>query len=138
VSALLVEAVVRNGDVHITEAFYQTRRREAAKHWGDGVELRVTIEPVPMAIHRSLRDFYFAAVVTPMSEFTGYTKASWHRALKRVFMPDDGRTSIMQLSHQELKDFIEQAESELVMKHPEAFAEFDSRNYQRRSRMQSR
>lgn len=132
--ALVIAAVVRDGDVHLLEDFYETRRREAAKFWGDGVELRVTIEPAPEAMRRALREYYFAAVVTPMVEYTGYTKARWHRALKRVFMPDDGRTSIMDLSHQEMKEFVEQAETELVLKHPDAFAEFDVRKRPTRRR----
>lgn len=126
-TALIVQAVVRDGDVHVVEPFYATRRREAARHWGDGVDLSVTLEPAPLAVSRGQRAYYFAAIVQPLVDHTGYPSDKWHRAFKKVLMPDDGRTSITQLSHEEMREFMEVAECYAVTKHPEAFVDFDAR-----------
>lgn len=133
-SELIVSAVVRDGDVHVVEPFYQTRRVEAAKFWGDGVELTVTIEPSPQAVSRGQQKYYFGAIVRPLVEYTGYPRDKWHKAFKKVLMPDDGRKSITQLNHDEMAEFMAVAEYYAVEKHPQAFADFEIRMRNRSGR----
>jgi hypothetical protein len=133
-ASLTATAVVRDGEFHVTEKFFRTGLREACRFWGDGVPLRLTIEPEPLAVSRGQRAYYFGAIVKPLVEYTGYPGEKWHKAFKKVLMPDDGRTSITQLTHDEMAEFMAVAEYYAVERHPEAFAEFEIKTRKRSGR----
>jgi len=56
--------------------------------------------------------YLFGQVIKPLSAYTGYPQAWWHELLKTLFYPKDGskRTSLTQLSHAELAEFISTSE----------------------------
>jgi hypothetical protein len=120
--------VVRDGDVHVTDAFYRTRRRRAAKRWGDGTAITIRIEPEDEAVrldqYRHLVGHVFQPVVD--TDF-GYTKSELCLLAKAQFMPDDGRTSLTELNAEEMADFIRQCEVWLHTEFPDAFALYDQR-----------
>jgi hypothetical protein len=55
-------------------------------------------------------------------EYTGIPAEEWHAAFKSVLFPDDGRTSITQLSHDEMRDYMGACEQYAHERHPDAFA----------------
>src|SRR5688572_9941373 len=125
-AALVVEAVVHGGRIHILDREgYLVKAADAAKAWGDGVCLRVRIEPEPDAISDGQRKYYFGRIIQPLVDITGYHKDEWHGMLKTSFFPDDGRTSITQLSHDEMRDYMDRCEQYARERHPEAFALYD-------------
>ena len=123
-SALVVDAVVRDGRIHITDYFYRTRSAKAAKSWGDGVELQIRIEPKDEAQTHAQRKFYFGMIVDPLAEYTGYRKDEWHVMLKAQFMPD-GKDSITQLNHDEMRDYVQACEQWARETLPDAFALYE-------------
>lgn len=120
-SALVVAAVVRNGDVHVTDSYYASRRKRAAKAWGDGVFLRIRIEPKDEAVAHYQFKHLYGHVFEPVAESTGHTSAELCLMAKAKFMPDDGRTSLTELSYEEMRAFSEQTEQWLREECPEAF-----------------
>lgn len=123
-SALIVSAVVRSGDVHVTDHFYRTRRMKAAKRWGDGCLLSIRIEPEDEAYTYGQIKHYWGHVVTPLSDDTGYHKAEVHAMLKAECMPE-GKTSITELNKDELSLYTEAAEQKAREWSPDAFALYD-------------
>lgn len=121
-SALVVDAVVRDGRIHITDYFYRTRSAKAAKSWGDGVELHIRIEPKDEAVALNQYRHLFGHIFEPVADYTGYTKQELCLIAKAQFLPDDGRTSLTQLNHEEMAVFIQQCEGWLGSECPDAFA----------------
>ena len=120
-SALVVSAVVRDGRIHITEDFYRTRSAKAAKSWGDGVELHIRIEPKDEAVALNQYRHLFGHVFEPVCDYTGYPKQELCLMAKAQFLPDDGRTSLTQLDHEEMAVFIQHCEEWLRTECPDAF-----------------
>jgi hypothetical protein len=124
-SALIVDAVVRDGRIHITdENFYRTRAERFAKKLGNGTMLKIRIEPEEEAISDGQRRYYFGRIVKPLVEYTGDLDV--HDNFKAALI-QDGRTSITQLSREEMAFFIEAAEFFAHTKCPDAFALEDRR-----------
>lgn len=123
-SSLVVAAVVRDGDVHVTDSYYASRRKRFAKSVGDGVFLRIRIEPKDEAVAYGQIKFYFGRIVGPLVEHTGYRQDEWHLMLKSQFL-QEGKTSITELSHDEMRDYIEACEQWARETLPEAFALYD-------------
>lgn len=121
-TALLVSAVVRDGRIAICDASYTSRVSSACKSWGDGQALTVRIEPEDDAIQHHQRKHYFGHVLGPVCDWTGYHKDELHEMTKAAFLTDDGRTSITQLSREEMRAFVERAEQFWRERFPEAFA----------------
>lgn len=124
-SALIVPAVVRDGDVHVCAANYSTRRKRAAKRWGDGCSLTIRIEPEEDAYTYGQIKHYYGHIVSPLSEWNGEFLSEWHLRLKAMFMPE-GKTSITQLNRAELEEFTRQCEVYAHTSHPEAFVLYDN------------
>lgn len=122
-SALLVDAVVRDGDVHVTDAFYKTRRLRAAKKWGDGACLKIRIEPEEEAWKHSDAKHLYGHLYAPVSRRHGETVAEVHLRMKAQFMPDDGRTSITELNREEMKAFIESVEQDIRENDPDSWGD---------------
>ena len=75
-SALLVRAVVQDGQVRlIDETFYRARAKRAARAWGDGCALTIRIEPEEDAVQHHQYKHLFGHLFTPVSDYTGYTTA---------------------------------------------------------------
>ena len=125
-SALVIDAVVRDSDIHVTDSFYKTRRVKAAKGWGDGCALKIRIEPEDEAYTYGQIKHLFGHVYEPLSEWNGDFKTDWHLMLKAMFIPE-GKTSLTQLNRQELDDYIRQCEVYAHTAHPEAFTLYDRR-----------
>jgi hypothetical protein len=119
--ALLIDAVVRDGDVHVTDAFYRTRRERFAKKIGDGVVLKIRIEPADEAIRYHQLKHLFGHIFAPTSKQTGETVADVAVRMKVAFMPDDGRTSLTELNYDELKAFTEAVEQDIRENDPESW-----------------
>jgi hypothetical protein len=122
--ALVIDGVVRDGDVHVTDEFYKTRRQRFAKRIGDGVLLKIRIEPADEAYTHGDIKHYWGHVVDPFCETTGYHKHEAHAMLKAECMPE-GKTSITALNREELRAYTEAAEQTAREWCPEAFALMD-------------
>lgn len=126
-SALVIDAVVSKGDVHVTDDFYTARRQKAAKKWGDGTVLKIRIEPEEEAIRLDQYRHLFGHVFKPVVDTDcGHTTSELCLMAKAQFMPDDGRTSLTELTAAEMADFIRQCEVWLHTDFPDAFALTDS------------
>ena len=125
-TALLVDAVVREGRIVIADHFYRTRADRAAKKWGDGTALKIRIEPEDDAYTWAQMKHLFGHVYTPLSEWNGDFVTDWHLLLKAAFMPE-GKMSLTQLNRQELDDYIRQCEVYAHTAHPEAFILYEQR-----------
>ena len=123
-SALIVDAVVRDGDIHVVDDFYKTRRTRAAKRWGDGTALKIRIEPEEEAAKHHQFKHYYGHIVSPLSEWNGEFEAEWHQRLKALFMKD-GKTSLTQLNYEEFATYIRECEVYAHTAHPEAFVLYD-------------
>ena len=127
-SALVVAAVVRDGDVHVTDSFFATSRQKAAKSWGDGRALKIRIEPEEEAVRLDQYRHLFGHVFQPVVDTDcGHTKDELCLMAKAQFLPDDGRTSLTELTAEEMADFIKQCEVWLHTEYPDAFALQDRR-----------
>jgi len=103
-SALLVEAVVRDGDIHVTDSFYKTRRQKAAKAWGDGTALRIRVEPEDEAATWGHYKHLHGHLLKPTSDVTGYTVTELKADMKALFLPD-GMTSLTDMNKDEFEEF---------------------------------
>ena len=119
--ALVVAGVVHNGDVHVTEPHYKTRRQRYARHIGDGVMLTIRIEPVADAYTHGQMKHLYGHLYAPVSKRTGETVAEVHIRMKLQFMPDDGRTSLTQLNGEELKAYTESVEQDIRENDPDSW-----------------
>lgn len=125
-TAVLVDAVVRDGQIHITdENLYRTRMKSAAKKWGDGCILKVRVEPAEEAYTHSQLKHYYGHIITPLSEWNGDTPVEWDQRLKAMFLPE-GKTSKTECNHDELASYIQSCEVYAHTNHPEAFALYDN------------
>lgn len=104
-SALIVDAVVSNGDVHVTAPFYRTLRLKHAKDWGDGCVLKLRIEPADEAAKWHRHKHLHGHLLTPVSETTGYTVRELKDEFKARFLPEDWMTSVTDMSDPQFADF---------------------------------
>ncbi len=108
-NSLTVAAVVQDGKIRIVdEDFYRTRAARMAKQWGDGASLTVRIEPEDEAIKYGQLKYWHGYVLQPLVEYTG--DHDWRVYLKLMFLPD-GKTSLTQLTYDEMRAFTEQTEA---------------------------
>lgn len=131
-SALIVSGVVAQiGDVFdiaITEAHYKARRQRAAKKWGLGCAITIRMEPEVEAVRLDQYRHLFGHVFEPVVQADcGHTKAELCLMAKAQFLPDDGRTSLTELTAEEMADFIRQCEVWLHTEYPDAFALYDQK-----------
>jgi hypothetical protein len=102
-------AVYRDGKLHLMDPVVFNAGLKRLKP-GEGETFVITVTPEADAIWLGQYRYFFAAIVTPLSEYTGYPKAWVHEFLKALFYPKDGRTSLTQLSRQEFADYISTCE----------------------------
>jgi hypothetical protein len=119
-SALVVSAVVREGDVHVTDEFYRTRRQRAAKRWGDGTIITIRIEPEDEASKHHHYKHLFGHYLTPVSDYTGYTVTELKDEMKARFLPD-GMTSLTDMNAEQFEEFNRSVEQCIREEIPEAF-----------------
>ena len=112
-------AVWRDGRLALLEADAYHRALAALK-LGDGEEVVIRVSRPEDAYTYGQIKFYFGQVVTPFSEATGYHKHEAHLMLKAECMPE-GKTSLTELSHDELRDYTLAAEQTAREWCPEAF-----------------
>jgi len=124
---LIVDAVVRDGKIAmVNEADYRRRSAKAAGKWGDGAALIIRIETEEDAKAYGQLKYFFGYIVEPMEEFTGDT--DWALRFKTMFMPDE-KTSLTQLSYDEMAMVNQKSEAYARMMCPEAFEQY-GREYQ--------
>lgn len=124
-AALTIDAVVRDGKLQIVdEDSYRLRVEKAAKGWGEGRCLTIRIEPTEDALTAGQRRYYFGVIIGALEDYTGYRKDEWHVMLKVQFMPD-GKTSITQLNHDEMRDYIDACEQWGREMLPDAFVLYE-------------
>jgi len=123
-SALTAAAVVRDGDVHVLDSDFPVRRKKFAKRCGDGTALKVRIEPEQDAVRYGQYKYLFGRVFRPVAEY-GHTEAELCLMAKTKFMPDDGRTSLTELTRDEMEAFTMLAEQWLRDEFPDAFFLYD-------------
>lgn len=63
----------------------------------------------------------YGHLYAPVSRRTGETVAEVHVRMKAAFMPDDGRTSITELSRAEMKAFTESVEQDIRENDPDSW-----------------
>lgn len=112
-SALVIDAVVHNGDVHVTEPFYKALRQRFAERTGDGVLLTIRIEPADEVWRQADAKHLYGHLYAPVSKQTGETVADVHLRMKAAHFPDDGRTSLTQLNRDEMRAYIEAVEQDI-------------------------
>ena len=120
-SALLISAVVKDGDVHACEPNFSVKRQRAARTWGDGTALTIRIEPEEDAIQYHQLKHLYGHCYTPVSKRHGETVAEVAIRMKVAFMPDDGRTSLTELTREELKAFTEAVEQDIRETDPDSW-----------------
>lgn len=135
-SALLIDAVVTETkdaegrpvlDIAVRDDHYQAKRRKSAKRWGVGAALKIRIEPEDEAIRLDQFRHLFGHVFQPVVDTEcGHTKEELCLMAKAQFMPDDGRSSLTELTGAEMADFIRQCEVWLHTEFPDAFALMDN------------
>jgi hypothetical protein len=119
--ALTVDAVVRDGKIHVTDEYYKTRCERAAKKWGDGCVLTIRIEPAEEAVRYGQYKYWHGYVLAPLIEYTG--DQDWRLELKAMFLPD-GKHSLTELTHDEMQAFTEQSEAWARERCPEAYEKY--------------
>ena len=120
-SALLVDAVVHDGAIHVTDEHYKLRANRQAKKWGDGTVLKIRIEPADEAWKLSDAKHLYGHLYTPVAARTGETVADVHVRMKASYFPDDGRSSLRDLNRIEMKQFIESVEQDIREKDPDSW-----------------
>jgi len=127
-TAVTVDAVVHQDGIQIVdEDLYRTRVKRAVKAWGSGTALKVRIEPEEEAVQYYQFKHLFGHVFEPVCDFTGYTKQELCLMAKAEgFMPE-GKTSLTELSREEMDEFTKQAEKWLHEECPDAFALYEPR-----------
>lgn len=125
-SALIVSAVVRDGRITVVDDFaYRTLATRRAKQWGEGRALQIRIEPEEDAKTYGDVKYWWGYVVEPLVRYTG--DPEWHLYLKAMFLPE-GKTSLTQLSHEEMRLVIDKSEVWARTVCPEAY-ELHGREY---------
>jgi hypothetical protein len=119
VSALLVDAVVRNGDVHVTASFYRTLRQKHAREWGDGRVLKLRIEPADEAAKYHRLKHLHGHLLTPVSEVTGYTVRELKDEFKARFLPEDWMTSVTDMNDEQFAEFNRAVEQCIQEEYPD-------------------
>ena len=125
-TAVTASAVWDEGKLRVLEPQALVRKLRACK-WGQGAALVVRVEPEEDAHTYGQLQHYWGHVVTPLSEWNGDFKEDWHLRLKLDFMPTDPatgkqKTSLTQLTREEMKEYVLRCEVYAHHAHPEAFA----------------
>lgn len=89
--------------------------------FGEGEALIVRVEREADAIEHRQYKHLFGHVFEPVSESSGHTTGELCLMAKARFLPDDGRTSLTQLTRDEFAAFIQATEIWLREECPEAF-----------------
>lgn len=131
---ITVDAIFRGGKVDLLDPVrYQTLLERA--QFGVGEELIVRIESKAEAWRHGDVKHLFGHVYEPVVRYTGISKVELHLQAKALWMPDDGRTSITQLSREELRVFSDTADQAFREDVWEAYERFDpALYYERRAR----
>lgn len=103
-SALLVKAIVLQGDIAVCDDHYQARRKAAAKRWGDGCALTVRIEPEEEAAKHGHFKALFGHYLKPVSDVTGDTVTELKDVMKARFLPD-GLVSLTEMTAEQFDEF---------------------------------
>lgn len=128
-TSVTIAAVVVDGAVDASGDFAgHAQLRKAAAAWGDGRALLIRVEPEDEAWRYSDVKHLFGHIYDPVIKHaeTGYTKTELHMISKALWMPE-GKTSLLQLSRAELREYSDLVEKWLREEFPSAFEEIDQR-----------
>ena len=123
--AVIVKAVARAGVLKLVDEGAYTRGVRGMKP-GDGEVFVIRIEREAEAYSLQHLRFYWGQVVTPVSEYAGYSKEEFHRMLKAECLPE-GKSSITELDRDEFKDYVMHADIKAREWCPDAFALMEDR-----------
>ena len=114
------KAVVRDGKpVLLDAALFWAQFRQMKLGEGEEVVYRLA-RPEDAYTYAQIKA-YWGFIVAPFCDYTGYHKHEVHALLKTECMPD-GKTSITELNHDELKAYTQAAEQTAREWCPDAFA----------------
>ncbi len=130
-SAVTAPAVWDNGAVRVLDREGFVGRLTKAEY-GQGRALVVRVEPEEEAIRHGDYKHLYGHVYLPVVDFTGMSDVELHLQAKAKFMPDDGRTSVTQLSRDEFRVFTEHVDQWLREDMWEAFERWSAEEYRRR------
>lgn len=103
--ALIVSAVVTDGDVVIPAGqHYTERKKRKAKQWGDGTPLTIRIEPEEEAANHGHHKHLHGHLLAPVSGFTGYTVTELKADMKARFLPE-GMKSTTEMNREQFEEF---------------------------------
>lgn len=91
-------------DVAVTEHHYQAQRQRAAAKWGIGTLLTIRMEPADEAATHAHHKHLHGHLLTPTSDFTGYTVTELKADMKARFLPD-GMTSTTEMNREQFDEF---------------------------------
>lgn len=89
--------------------------------FGDGETLVVLVEREAEAVLHGQYKYLYGHVLRPVAKETGHTASELLLMAKAQFMPDDGRTSLTQLTREEMDEFSRETERWLREECPRAF-----------------
>jgi hypothetical protein len=109
----------RDGKLVLADATLFVHQLKRAK-FGSGEALVVRVEREEDAYVYGALKHYWGHLVTPVSEFTGYTKHEAHAMFKALFLPD-GMKSLTECNRDQMRAFTESVEQHIREEIPEAF-----------------
>jgi hypothetical protein len=91
-------------DVAVIDKAYTARRQAFARKVGVGVPVTIRIEPADEAATHGDHKHLHGHLLTPTSEWTGYTVTELKADMKARFLPD-GMTSTTEMNHEQFVEF---------------------------------
>lgn len=119
-TGLMVEGLVRSGDIVVTTPHYSALRKRHAELLGDGTLVGIFIGEFEEACKHRHHKYLHGHLLKPVSELTGYTETWWKKVVKRAFLPE-GMRSTTQMNAEQFDEFNLNVELALLAKFPEAF-----------------
>jgi len=108
------------GKVVLTDATLYHRQLKRMG-FGDGEALTIRVEREADAKTYGQLKYFHGYVLTPLVEYTG--DHDWKLYLKAMFLPD-GKTSLSELTYEEMRAFTEQAEAFARAEVPQAYEQY--------------
>lgn len=108
------------GEVRIiADHAYRRDLQRAERRWAEGEALTLWISTEEDGLRYSQLKHYYGHLVTPLAQDCGYTKTEQDLMLKAMFLPE-GKTSLTQLTYDEMDDYSKTVESFIREERPEA------------------
>ncbi|MEQ1726756.1 MAG: hypothetical protein ABL982_00130 [Vicinamibacterales bacterium] len=107
--------------VLLAEAMPAYQRALASRHWPEGTELTLRVEPAAEAWRHSDMKHLFGHFIAPLAEETSGSVIETKEMLKALFMPE-GKSSLTELSREELRAFTDHVERFIIENAPDVLA----------------